>query len=436
MERGWQLAFLLVTNWFRLMICTEDSFTGHLLFRVVPANVKQLEVLQKLHYHPPDNLRHLDFWSEPSEPGDNVYIRVDPERQRALERFMRRFNFAHEIIVNDIQRVLDEHAQNNLATRLDENVSIYESYLTFDEVMEWLKKSARLCGDRCSLEVIGRSFEGRNLTLIKVSSGSSTTPDSKKPAIWIDAGIHAREWIGPATALYFIDRLINDYESDSEIREIADKYDWYILPVVNPDGYEYSHVRNRLWRKTRSITVENGACIGIDANRNFGFHWRSVGFRNDPCSDIYAGEKPFSEPETKAHADYILSKNGTWRVFLTLHSYGQLWMAPYGYTTDRPKHYDELMLAANAASRAIEKVYGTQYKTGSASNILYRSSGTSRDWAAGVPEIPFVYTVELRDSGEFGFLLPPKQILPTGIETWEGVKALLRQINQIAPWLR
>ena len=68
-----------------------------------------------------------------------------------------------------------------------------------------------------------------------------------------------------------------------------------------------------------------------------------VGYRNDPCSEIYPGERPFSEPETKALADYIMSKNGTWRVFLTLHSYGQLWMAPYGYTTDQPKHYDKLV---------------------------------------------------------------------------------------------
>jgi hypothetical protein len=64
-------------------------------------------------------------------------------------------------------------------------------------------------------------------------------------------------------------------------------------------------------------------------------------------------------------------------------------------------------------------------------SVADRSSGTSRDWAAGVLRIPFVYTVELRDSGMYGFLLPPDQILATGVETWEGVKAMMDEILRL-----
>lgn len=64
--------------------------------------------------------------------------------------------------------------------------------------------------------------------------------------------------------------------------------------------------------------------------------------------------------------------------------------------------------------------------------FLDRSSGTSRDWAAGVAKIPYVYTVELRDGGSYGFLLPPNQILQTGVETWEGVKAMMDAIRHIS----
>ena len=63
--------------------------------------------------------------------------------------------------------------------------------------------------------------------------------------------------------------------------------------------------------------------------------------------------------------------------------------------------------------------------------IADRSSGTSRDWAAGAAHIPFVYTVELRDRGQHGFLLPPDQILETGVETWEGVKAMMHAIRTL-----
>ena len=62
------------------------------------------------------------------------------------------------------------------------------------------------------------------------------------------------------------------------------------------------------------------------------------------------------------------------------------------------------------------------------STISDSSSGTSRDWAYGVPQIEYVYTIELRDEGQFGFLLPPAQIEPTVIETWAGMKAFAMHI--------
>ena len=63
--------------------------------------------------------------------------------------------------------------------------------------------------------------------------------------MWIDAGIHAREWITIATVTWMLRELI---ENDSEL---TDTLDWYILPIANPDGYQYSRTTNRLWRKTR-----------------------------------------------------------------------------------------------------------------------------------------------------------------------------------------
>ena len=60
------------------------------------------------------------------------------------------------------------------------------------------------------------------------------------------------------------------------------------------------------------------------------------------------------------------------------------------------------------------------------------SSGTSRDWAAGVTEIPYVYTVELRDTGDSGWILPPGEITPTGEEIWAGLKALVTKIQELA----
>ena len=91
--------------------------------------------------------------------------------------------------------------------------------------------------------------------------------------------------------------------------------DWYILSVVNPDGYEYSHRADRLWRKNRKGGV--GRCAGTDLNRNFGYKWGGAGSSKEPCKEIYAGTGPFSEPETSALSNFIQGKPGTFKVCLT-----------------------------------------------------------------------------------------------------------------------
>lgn len=103
-------------------------------------------------------------------------------------------------------------------------------------------------------------MEGRPLKVLRISSSNKNNTKS----IWVDGGIHAREWISPATVTYIINNFVLNYENEPQsVRDV----DWYFLAVVNPDGYEYSHVRDRLWRKNRAKT---GICAGTDLNRNFG----------------------------------------------------------------------------------------------------------------------------------------------------------------------
>ena len=106
------------------------------------------------------------------------------------------------------------------------------------QINTYLKELAVSHPGLVSLESIGKSYEGRDLLMIKISSGGSGIP-----AVLIDAGIHAREWIAPAMALYVINQLV---ENNTQNSDLTTGLDWYILPVLNPDGYEYSHtsVRN------------------------------------------------------------------------------------------------------------------------------------------------------------------------------------------------
>lgn len=97
---------------------------------------------------------------------------------------------------------------------------------------------------------VGKTYEGRVVKGIYISSRNSNSTASK-PAIFLDGGIHAREWVSPATVAFIAHELLKNYESDTEVRKLVDAFDWIIVPVFNVDGYEYSRKTDRMWRKTR-----------------------------------------------------------------------------------------------------------------------------------------------------------------------------------------
>lgn len=109
--------------------------------------------------------------------------------------------------------------------------------------------------------------------------------------------------------------------------------------MVNPDGYEYTHRADRLWRKNRS---GSGRCPGVDLNRNYGFKWGGKGTSNRQCSEIYAGAHAFSEPETIAQKRFFEQTNEKFQAFLTFHSYGQYILYPWGYDVVLPPDHQDL----------------------------------------------------------------------------------------------
>lgn len=118
-------------------------------------------------------------------------------------------------------------------------------------------------------------------------------------------------------------------------------YHRYILPVANPDGYEYTHTVDRLWRKNRG-GVGKGRCAGVDLNRNFGYKWGGQGASRQPCSEIFAGTSAFSEPETMAQFKFMDQTAANFQGFLTFHSYGQYILYPWGYDRVVPPDYKDL----------------------------------------------------------------------------------------------
>ncbi|CAG2067657.1 unnamed protein product [Timema podura] len=114
--------------------------------------------------------------------------------------------------------------------------SLYE-YNQYDEIVQYLHEVEQSCPKLVKLLSIGKTSEKRRLWLVQISTARR---GARRPFVLLDAGSHAREWIGPATALYIISRLLGE---DCGATELSKYLDWHIIPLFNPDGYEYTHTR-------------------------------------------------------------------------------------------------------------------------------------------------------------------------------------------------
>ncbi|XP_061238649.1 carboxypeptidase O [Bos javanicus] len=300
----------------------------------------------------------------------------------------------------------------------------YNRYHPMGEIYQWMSEIREKYTEVVTQHFLGMTYESRPMYYLKISQPSS----NPKKIIWMDCGIHAREWIAPAFCQWFVKEILQNYEDNSRIRRLLKNLDFYVLPVLNIDGYIYTWTTDRLWRKSRS-SHNNGTCFGTDLNRNFDASWCSIGASHNCESLTFCGTGPMSEPETKAVSSFIESKKENIACFLTMHSYGQLILVPYGYTKNKSNNHEELIQVGQKAANALKAKHGTNYRVGSSADILYATSGSSRDWARDIG-IPFSYTFELRDNGTYGFVLPETQIQATCEETMEAVLSVLDDVYE------
>uniref|UniRef100_A0A8C0L4J7 Carboxypeptidase B2 n=1 Tax=Canis lupus dingo TaxID=286419 RepID=A0A8C0L4J7_CANLU len=346
-----------------------------------PRTSKQVQILRNL-----TTAYEIVLWqpvtAEFIEKKKEVHFFVNASDVSNVKAHLHDSTILFRVLVEEVKDLIQQQTSNNTLSPRTSS-SFYERYHPLHEIYTWMEIISENYPEMVEKIHIGSSYEKYPLYVLKVSRKEQRA----KNAIWIDCGIHAREWISPAFCLWFI-------------------------------GH------NRMWRKNRSYH-ENNRCIGTDLNRNFASkHWCEEGASSLSCSETYCGPYPESEPEVKAMANFLRKNINHIKAYISMHSYSQHIVFPYSYNRSKSKDHEELSLVASEAVRAIENTNkNTRYTHGSGSESLYLAPGGSDDWIYDLG-IKYSFTIELRDTGRYGFLLPERFIKPTCAEALAAISEI------------
>uniref|UniRef100_A0A7E4V9M2 ShKT domain-containing protein n=1 Tax=Panagrellus redivivus TaxID=6233 RepID=A0A7E4V9M2_PANRE len=451
------------------------------VYRIYPRDWRDVQSIADLRER--TEVGDIDFWLDSRQPGQFADIMVSPRAHSNIQNFLTSRNLTFVVTIDNVESLIQLNESpkprkpkvpSSMKDKWLHDAPIIDQdgvkfgdrpyeyirkikgfnypfggYTSYTTMLKYMRTVEFYYPHIAKLIRIGTSHEGRPIEGLKL--GYHVTNSTKK-VFWIDGNIHAREWASSHTALFIMHQLIAGYGKDPIITHYMNNLNFLIVPCLNPDGFEFSRSSQapevRLWRKNRSpercIETDWGGsrcCHGVDLNRNFDFHWAESGASMNPCSALFAGDYAFSEPESQAVFDFLTSNEYRHKVdgFITLHTYAQLWIHPYSHDVEYyPNDVASLTKVANEAVHRLEGVYGTQFRVGTGADLLSPAAGGSDDWAKESLDIKYVYLIELRPRLELsrGFILHPDELIPTAIETFEGIKVVIENVlmdNGIKP---
>lgn len=347
---------------------------------------------------------------------------ASPQQRAAVEQLGLPLRAMHD----NVQALIDQEraaAARPAGDPFDDFFLDYHPYDGVGGIVWYMNELVTRYPALASVVNIGSTLEGRTIWALRISANAPGT----RPGVVYFGCEHAREWIASTIPTFFATHLLANYGVDAEITDLVDNVEFYLIPVYNVDGYVYTWTTNRLWRKNRR---NNGnGTFGVDINRNWGEGWGGQGSSSSGSSETYRGPSPFSEPETQVLRDFFLA-NPNIRAQLDIHSYSQLILWPYGYTPALPPDQATYFNIGSAMKSQIFNVHGRNYAAGPVYTAIYPASGVSVDWTYAQRDI-LSFSYECRDTGAFGFELPPDQIIPNNEEL---LPAMLHLSN--ADWVR
>jgi murein tripeptide amidase MpaA len=255
----------------------------------------------------------------------------------------------------------------------------YDVWKSYDEPgghRDQLVAAAQAYPGVTKLVKLGTTYQGRDILALKVTQGARGIKDGSRPAVIYSSTQHAREWIAPEMTRRIMNTYLQRWAADDEpTKKLLQSTELWFVPVMNPDGYEYTFTDERLWRKNLRDNNGNGTTEvgdGVDPNRNFPSHW---GYDNEgsspiPSSDTYRGPSAASEPETQAAIKLFNTAKAEFMV--NYHSNGRWLLYNDGWQVGTPTADDPIYyaLSGNLDEPAIEG-----FHPGLSSDVLYITNG-------------------------------------------------------------
>jgi murein tripeptide amidase MpaA len=311
-----------------------------------------------------------------------------------------------------------------LEPRVEESIPKYACYRTVEETYATMDQLASAHPTLARVVDIGptwlasRGAGGYRMRALQLTNAATDAQLPDKPTMVVFASIHAREYTPAELLTRFGEWLANGHGSDAQATWLLDNFRFDLVLQANPDGRKKAEA-GASWRK--NVDTANGSCdpsnYGVDLNRNFSYRWNSVsgGSSSNPCVSTYHGPSQGSEPETSNLLRYVAGTpdgSGVHRggvlpdlrnddtvsaapasyrgMFLDLHSYSQLVLWPWSYTSSIPPNRDALRTLGRRLA------YFNGYKPEQWIG-LYAADGTDTDAVYGLLGAPS-YTIEFGTS--------------------------------------
>ncbi|XP_052756465.1 zinc carboxypeptidase-like [Galleria mellonella] len=410
---------IIILNIILLTGAQRVNYNKYAMYEVLPQNERDMAYIREL-YEKPDGVK---FWSEPSIVGSYVSVIVPPDMRKNFEESLSEKNVTVKVASDNIQEMINAEEPKRRKQRTEKKREINEVYfdacLSINNIYNYFNELTQNNSDIANVFTIGKSFEGKNITGIRISRGSPSR------VFVLASGEIGADCLSPTVLTYIVRELFRG--DDPEALAATQDFEWHIIPIINPDGFHYSQNFDRLWVKNRrrdSLVPD-----GVDLTKNWNAHWGTHGGSFINSHDNYIGPGPFSEIETRLVSGYIANLAHNTRItgLLSFRTFGQNLLIPFAHTTEHLNNYQQMITIGRRSLGSLSVRYNTQYLAGTPMEFNNAFTGTIGDWVKENFDPPIVATYTLRNT----HTLPANLVKPACEETYDSVIAILREARFI-----